>query len=136
MSENVNGTQVQGKGMAITGFVLALLGLLLNSIVAGISILAIAAGGSGWLMYVWLVLNIVALVMCIMAMSKMKKSGGKAGLAIAGMIIAIIGTIYAIILTLGMNAAAGLASSAGDEFKKELENIDWKKELENLEDAQ
>ena len=61
MSENLdtNTTQPQGKGMAIGGFVLALVGLILASLVMGGTYLAT---GSKVVSYIWVVLCIVSLV--------------------------------------------------------------------------
>ncbi len=133
MSENLDATTSapQGKGMAVTGFVLSLAGLLLNNVMAGIAIIAIIAGGSGWLMYLWLVVNILGMVLSIMAMGKLKKTGGKRGLAIAGMIIGIVGTVWAIILVMGLSVAA----SASSDFSNEMQDAfkeGMKKELDNM----
>lgn len=118
MSENLDATTTapQGKGMAVAGFIIALAALLLNNVMAGIAILAIIAGGSGWLMYLWLVVNILGMILSIMAMGKLKKTGGKRGLAIAGMIIGIVGTVWAVILVMGLSVAA----AASGEFSNEM----------------
>lgn len=133
MSENLDATTTapQGKGMAIAGFIIALAALVLNNVMAGIAILAIIAGGSGWLMYLWLVVNILGLILSIMAMGKLKKTGGKRGLAIAGMIIGIVGTVWAVILVMGLSVAAsassGLSGDMQDAFQKEMQ-----KELDKM----
>ena len=95
MSETLdtNSTAPQGKGLAVSGFILALVGLVFSGIIAGIAALSIATGGSGWLMYFWLVLCIASVVMCAMGMSKLGKTGGKKGLAIAGLVIGIVATV-------------------------------------------
>lgn len=122
MSELDATTQApQGKGMAVAGFIIALAALVLNNVMAGIAILALIAGGSGWLMYLWLVVNILGMVLSIMAMGKLKKSGQKRGLAIAGMIIGIVGTVWAIILCLGMAAAATMSDTMQTEFQNAME---------------
>lgn len=133
MSENQNGTAVQGKGLAITGFVLALAGLLLNNVMFGIAVVSIGLGGSGWIMYLWLVVNIAGLILSIMGMSKLKKTGGKRGLGIAGMVVGIVGTVWAIILVLGMAAAAQLSSDFESRIQNEINNIDWEQELNDVE---
>jgi hypothetical protein len=123
MSENT--TQPQGKGLAVGGFVLSLVTLIGATWIAGIATLALITGGSAWLMYLWLVLSILSIVLSVMGMSKLGKSGGKKGLGIAGMIIGICATIYSIILVLGISAAASMTN----KFSDELNNIDWQKEL-------
>ncbi len=133
MSENLDATTTapQGKGMAVTGFVLALAAFLLNNVMAGIAIVSIGLGGSGWLMYLWLVVNIVSVVLCVMAMGKLKKTGGKRGLAIAGMIIGIVGTVWAIILTMGMAAAASMSGDLSNEMRDAFKD-GMQKELNDM----
>lgn len=133
MSENLDATTTapQGKGMAVTGFVLALAAFLLNNVMAGIAIVSIGLGGSGWLMYLWLVVNIVSVVLCVMAMGKLKKTGGKRGLAIAGMIIGIVGTVWAIILTMGMAAAASMSGDLSNEMRDAFKE-GMQKELQDM----
>ncbi len=133
MSENLDATTSapQGKGMAVTGFVLALAAFLLNNVMAGIAIVSIGLGGSGWLMYLWLVVNIVSVVLCVMAMGKLKKTGGKRGLAIAGMIIGIVGTVWAIILTMGMAAAASMSGDLSNEMRDAFKD-GMQKELNDM----
>lgn len=133
MSENLDATTTapQGKGMAVAGFILALVGLVLNPVMAGIAVLAIIAGGSGWLMYLWLVVNILGMILSIMAMSKLKKSGGKRGLAIAGMIIGIGGTVWAIMLVMGLSIAASASSGLSDDMQDAFRE-GMKKELNDM----
>lgn len=133
MSENLDATTTapQGKGMAVAGFIIALAALVLNNVMAGIAILAIIAGGSGWLMYLWLVVNILGMVLSIMAMGKLKKSGGKRGLAIAGMIIGIVGTVWAIILVLGLSVAAAASSGLSDDMQDAFRE-GMKKEMQDM----
>jgi hypothetical protein len=78
----------------------------------------------------------LGIVLSVMGMSKLKKTGGKRGLGIAGMVIGIVGTVWAIFLVIGLKAASVAADTFGNELKKELENIDWQKEFENLEDEE
>jgi len=120
MSEN---TQPQGKGMGVAGFVLALVTLVLSTWIAGIATLAVIAGGSAWLMYLWLVLALASVVLSAMAMSKLGKSGGKKGLAVAGLVIGIVSAVYCIVLVLGISAAASLRGDMENAF----DDIDWDK---------
>ncbi|MFN6077385.1 MAG: hypothetical protein ACK46Y_17660, partial [Fluviicola sp.] len=114
MSETLdtNSTAPQGKGLAVTGFVLALVAIVLNNVMFGIAFVSVGLGGSAWLMYFWLVVNILSIVLSVMGMSKLKKTGGKRGLGIAGMVIGIVSTVWCIVLTLGI----GAASVASDEL--------------------
>lgn len=134
MSENVTGG-VQGKQMGIAGFVLAVATLILSSWIAAIAVASIITGGSGWLMYVWLVLAIVSVVLSAMAMSKLGKSGGKKGLAVAGLVVGIVSTVWCGILVAGMSVAASTAGHMSDQ----LDDIDWDKieqDLKELEEVQ
>lgn len=69
MSENENGTPVQGKQLGIAGFVLALVTLVLSSWIAVMATASVVLGGSAWLMYLWLVLALVSVVLSVMGMS-------------------------------------------------------------------
>ena len=131
MSENVETTAPQGKGLAVGGFVLSIVGLMLSSWIAAIAIAAVMLGGSPWIMYLWLVVCMASIVLSVMGMSKLKKTGGKRGLGIAGMIIGIVATVYAIILTLGIGAASVASDEFGDQFKDALEQ-ELNKEMEEL----
>lgn len=125
MSEN-QGTPVQGKQMGIAGFVLALVTLVLSSWIAAIAVASIITGGSAWLMYLWLVLAIVSVVLSGMAMSKLGKSGGKKGLAVAGLVIGIVSVIWCAILTAGLSVAA----NASDTLSNSQE---WQDAMDQLE---
>ena len=123
MSETLdtNGGAPQGKGLAIGGFVLALVTLVLSSWIAAIALASILLGGSAWIMYLWLVLSILSVVFSAMGMSKLKKTGGKRGIGIAGLIIGIVATVYSLILTLGLGAAEAGAGAATDELRNQIE---------------
>jgi hypothetical protein len=138
MSENLdlNAGQPQGKGMAVGGFVLALVTLVLSTWIAAVAVASMIAGGSAWVMYLWLVLAIVSIVLSVMGMSKLGKTGGKKGLGIAGMIIGIVSTVWCIILVLGLSAAASMSSKFESNFNSTEFNDamnDLNKNLEELE---
>jgi amino acid permease len=123
MSETLdtNGGAPQGKGLAIGGFVLSLVTLVLSSWIAAIALASLLLGGSAWLMYLWLVLSIMSVVFSVMGMSKLKKTGGKRGIGIAGMVIGIVAVVYCTILTLGLGAAEAGAGAASDELRNQIE---------------
>ena len=133
MSENLDATTTapQGKGMAITGFVLAVVGLIFSSWIAAIAVAAIILGGSPWIMYLWLVLCIVSIILSVMGMSKLKKTGGKRGIGIAGMIVGIVATVYALILTLGLGEAASMSSDMSNEMRDAFKD-GMQKELNDM----
>ena len=115
MSEETGTAAPQGKGLAIGGFVLSLVGLIFSSWVAALTVVNMAEslretgeiGGKG-LMYFWMVLCIASVVLSAMGMSKLGKTGGKKGLAIAGLVIGIVAVLYALLLLTGLEAAADM----------------------------
>lgn len=136
MSENLdqNAGPVQGKQMGIAGFVLALVTLIFSSWIAAMAVASMIAGGSGWLMYLWLVLALVSVVLSAMGMSKLGKSGGKKGLAIAGLVIGIVSVIWSGILVAGLSVASqGMDTLQNSEEWQDamdrLENTDWEQEM-------
>ena len=127
MSEENNGVQPQGKQMGIAGFVLSLVTLIFSSWIAAIAVASIITGGSAWLMYVWLVLAIVSVVLSAMGMSKLGKTGGKKGLAVAGLVIGIVSVVWCGILVAGLSVAAAGADTITN-------NDDWKDVMEQLDE--
>lgn len=123
MSETLdtNGGAPQGKGQALTGFILALIALVLSSVIATITTGMIIAGGSAWLMYVWDALAVVSIILSGMGMSKLGKTGGKKGLGIAGLIIGIVALVWCIVLTLGLSVIDAGVDGASDELRDQIE---------------
>jgi len=101
MSEE-NTTKPQGKGLAVSGFIVALVGLVLNLPVMAAALLS----GSSGTAYFWVSLCVLGLVLSIMGMIKLGKTGGKRGLAIAGLVIGIVASIWSISSALAVGAAA------------------------------
>ncbi|XOV68072.1 MAG: hypothetical protein ACFHU9_02645 [Fluviicola sp.] len=127
MSENVNEpTQVQGKGMGVAGFIISLVALIFAPIMATIATATVIAGGSGWLAWFWVVVSILSVVLSAMGMMKLGKTGGKKGLAIAGLVIGIVAVIWSIMLAVGVQAidsgADQLDQDVRDALERELEN--------------
>ncbi|MES2554890.1 MAG: hypothetical protein V4604_02005 [Bacteroidota bacterium] len=125
MSETLdtNGGAPQGKGQALTGFILALVSLVLAPVIAGIAGTMILAGGSGWLMYVWDALAVVSIILSGMGMAKLGKTGGKKGLGIAGLIIGIVGLVWCIMLTLGLSVVDAGVDAGIDRLENMEINI-------------
>ena len=128
MSEE-NNAQPQGKGLAVGGFILSLVGLIFATWVAAMNAVSMAAtmvetgeiGGKG-LMYFWLVLCLGSVVLSVMGMSKLGKTGGKKGLAIAGMIIGIVAVVWSAVLLMGLDMAAGMSNAVTNDI---MNNTDW-----------
>lgn len=124
MSENENlggATAPEGKGLAIGGFVLSLVALVLSSWIAALATISVMAGGSAWLIYLWVVISIISVVLSAMGMSKLGKTGGKKGLGIAGLVIGIVAIVWSLILALGIGAASTSMDAMGDEFRNQME---------------
>jgi hypothetical protein len=111
----------QGKGLAIAGFVIALIGLLFYFIIAAAVTVQAALGGGYGLGIFWLVLCLGATVMCILSMMKLGKTGGKRGLAIAGMILGLIATVLSVLLVIGIGKMHEVATQYGDQFQQEMQ---------------
>lgn len=124
MSEETGTAAPQGKGLAIGGFVLSLVGLIFSTWVAALTVVNMTEslnetgeiGGKG-LMYFWMVLCIASVVLSAMGMSKLGKTGGKKGLAIAGLVIGIVAVLYALLLLAGLETAAEMGNNSIDELR-------------------
>ncbi|AEA45390.1 hypothetical protein [Fluviicola taffensis] len=131
MSENLDTTTTkpQGKGLAVTGFILALVGFMFGWLVyAIITAAAVLAAGMGQksgmgLGYFWIVLCLAAVIMSAMGMMKLGKTGGKKGLAIAGLVIGIVALIWTVTMHLGVGKAVDAANAKGGEFQKQMEEL-------------
>ncbi len=128
MSEE-NAVKPEGKGLAIGGFVLSLVGLIFASMIMGIVLIGMATGGGKGLAYFWVVLCLGSVVLSAMGMMKLGKTGGKRGLAIAGLIIGIVATIWSVIMLMGLSAVEAGVGEGFDELENALENLE---DLENL----
>jgi hypothetical protein len=104
MSENE--VKPQGKGLGVAGFVISLVALIFSTIIFGMVTISVGLGGGMGLGYFWMVLCILSVVLSVMGMIKLGKTGGKRGLAITGMIIGVVATIWSLMLLLAINTAA------------------------------
>jgi hypothetical protein len=131
MSETIdtNTTKPQGKGLAVSGFVIALVGLIFGSIVyAGITIAAVAAASKGeeagmGLGYFWILLCAGSVALSAMGMVKLGKTGGKKGLAIAGLVIGIVALVWTIMMHIGVGAAVSEANANSANIQDALQEI-------------
>ncbi len=120
MEQTTQPTAPQGKGMAVAGFVIALVALVFYVFVAGAVTIQAALGGGYGLGIFWLVLSLAGTGLCVMGMMKLGKTGGKKGLAIAGMIVGIIAVVLTVMLVMGIGKIQEASSQYGDQFKDEL----------------
>ena len=123
MSEENIVSKPEGKGLAITGFILALVGIVFNVFVMGAALLS---GNSG-LAWFWVVLCAAGAGFSAMGMMKLGKTGGKKGLAIAGLVIGIIAVIWSAMGAMAVGEAAdavgGLMQNL-DTINDAMQNIE------------
>ena len=118
-----NTTQTpQGKGMAVAGFVISLIALVLYIVIAGIVALSALVGGGYGLGIFWLLLSLSGAVLSILGMMKLGKTGGKKGLAITGMILGIVATLFSASLVMGIGKIQDSAKAAGIPDATEIGN--------------
>lgn len=135
MEETTQTQKPEGKGMAVAGFVISLVGLVFYFIIAGIVAVSALVGGGYGLGIFWLILCLAGTGLSVMGMMKLGKTGGKKGLAVAGMIIGIIAVIFTAMLVMKIGSMQAAGGALGDEFKKGLENLDTAKLRQEMESA-
>jgi len=111
----------QGKGMAVAGFVISLVALVFYFVIAGIVALQALAGGGYGLGIFWLILSLLGTGLSVMGMMKLSKTGGKKGLAIAGMVIGLVAVVLTLLLVMGISKAQQAGNEFGDKFKDAME---------------
>lgn len=117
----------QGKGLGIAGFVISVIALVLWLFISAAAVLAAALGGGMGLAGFWLIFSLTGLVLSILGMMKLSKTGGKKGLAIAGLVIGLLATGLSASTVFGVMKAheemekAGLGNGVMDAFTNELE---------------
>ncbi|MDF3026377.1 MAG: hypothetical protein K0S23_684 [Fluviicola sp.] len=119
MSENLDATTMkpEGKGAAVGGFILSLIG-----IIVPFNVIAVLMG-SAVMSYIGLVLCLLSVVLCAMAMGKLKKTGGKRGLAIAGLIIGLVATVWSAMAVVSINDAIDARNKGVSDLQRELRNM-------------
>lgn len=128
MSEEVNVSKPEGKGLAVSGFIIALVGLVLNLPVMATALLS----GSKGLAYFWVFVCVLGLVLAIMGMKKLGATGGKKGLAIAGLVIGIVAVLWSLTSAMAIGEASDLVNQAYDQIDlQDLQDI-----ADELEDIQ
>ena len=135
MEETTQTQKPEGKGMAVAGFVISLVGLVFYFIIAGIVAVSALVGGGYGLGIFWLILCLAGTGLSVMGMMKLGKTGGKKGLAVAGMIIGIIAVIMTAMLVMGIGKMQAAGGAFGEEFKKGMENLDTAKLRQEMESA-
>jgi hypothetical protein len=147
-NENIKPTlEVQGRGLGIAGFVISLISLLLLGLIgffayaqivaAGMESLAGTPTSGGYELSVsWLFVCILGLVISIIAMNKLSKTGGKKGLATSGMVIGIISTILTVILIGVVDYGNSQARKRTEQLEDVFKNIDVSKFVKELDSLQ
>lgn len=133
----------QGKGFGVAGFVISLVAIILFGLIAWVATMqAVEAGmksimgesttGGYGISLSWLVLSVIGLVLSVVGMTKLKKSGAKRGLAIAGLVISIITTLLCIVLVIGIKMANDEAQRRVDAATEAIKNFDMQKFADEL----
>lgn len=128
MSENE--VKPQGKGLGIAGFVISLVALIFAPIIFASVALSVGLGGGAGMGYFWIVVCLLSIALSVMGMMKLGKTGGKRGLAITGMIIGIVATLWSLMLLAGVNEAAEVLKS------NEIDMQELNKALDDLKQVQ
>lgn len=108
MSEENSVAKPEGKGLAVSGFVIALVGLVLNVPVMAAALLS----GSKGLGYFWVIFCALGLILSVLGMKKLGETGGKKGLAIAGLVIGIVAVVWSLMGAMAIGEAADLVNEA------------------------
>jgi hypothetical protein len=111
----------QGKGMAVAGFVIALVALVFYIFVATAVTFAAALGGGYGLGIFWLVLSLAGTALSILGVMKLGKTGGKKGLGIAGAVIGAVALILTTMLVMSIGKIQSAGGEMGDKFKEAME---------------
>jgi hypothetical protein len=114
MSELNVSNAPQGKGMAVTGFILSLVGILVP-----FNVIAVLMGSAA-LAYFGLILCILSVALSAMGMSKLGKTGGKKGLGIAGLVIGLVATVWTVLGVMQIGEAIDARNKLGGEFERGL----------------
>jgi hypothetical protein len=121
--------------MAVAGFVIALVGLVFYFLIAvAVGAQAMFGGGYGLGIF-WLILCATGTLLSVLGMMKLGKTGGKKGLAIAGMIIGILATIMTLFLVMGIGKIHEVGGNKLGEAMENLENLDTAAIRQSLESA-
>lgn len=119
--ENQTTTQPQGKKLAVAGFVISLIALIGYFIVA-ITVAAQAIFGGGYgLGIFWLLFSLAGTALCVMGIMKLGKTGGKKGLAIAGVVLGLIAITLTIMLVSGISDIQKSGAALGGDLKESFE---------------
>jgi len=110
----------QGKGLAVTGFIISLVAIVFYWVISPFTLLAAVAGG-GWTMaIIWMVLSLAGVVLSFMGMKKLGATGGKKGLAITGVVLGALAVVLCAWLIYGVTQAQAVATDALQDFGGQL----------------
>ena len=123
----------QGKGLAITGFIISLVGFVFVWFISfGTHVAAMAAlGGKGYIMGFfimgvmsgfWLALSLAGTILSFMGMKKLGVTGGKKGLAMTGLILGAIAVLLCAWLLYGITQVQG-ALDASSQFNDAIQQL-------------
>lgn len=135
MEEN-NGSAAKsnaGKGLSVSGFVIALVALVLWVVIAGMASLAAIAGGGMGLAIFWLIFSLLGTGLSVMGVMAASKANGKKGLGIAGLVIGLVATILSVTTVLGVKKVHDTVGDAGKELMENLgDTAKLRESLQNM----
>jgi hypothetical protein len=113
----------QGKGLAVTGFVISLVAIVFFWIISPIALATAAFGGNGYILSaIWLVLSLAGAALCFMGMKKLGATGGSKGLAMTGLILCLVAVALCAWLIYGVSQAQSAVGDAMNQLGPEFQN--------------
>ena len=117
----------QGKGLAITGFIISLVGFVFVWFIWYVTVVTAALGG-GYISGIWLALLALALslagtILSFMGMKKLGATGGSKVLAIIGLVINIIVVLLSVYMIYTVSQAQNAVQDFGGQFNDAMQQI-------------
>jgi len=124
MEHTINtSTTNAGKGLGVSGFVIALVALVLWIFVSGAAVLSAVAGGGMGLAIFWIILSSLGAGLSLMGLMKALKGGGKKGLAITGIVLGLLATILSVRTVFAVKEAHSIMNGMGTELIDKMQGL-------------
>ncbi|MFL5752651.1 MAG: hypothetical protein ACJ76F_04535 [Bacteroidia bacterium] len=120
--EQTNKKTGAGKGLSVTGFIIALVALVGWLFASGAAVLAAAFGGGMGLAIGWAVFSFIAAALSIMGLMQARKGNGKKGLGIAGMAIGVIAIALSVRTVFAVKEVQEASKGLGTEMMSAFQN--------------
>ncbi|OFX28473.1 MAG: hypothetical protein A2X08_07755 [Bacteroidetes bacterium GWA2_32_17] len=114
----------QGKGLAITGFIISLVGFVFVWFIWIGAAATAALGGNGYIMSgIWLALSLAGTILSFMGMKKLGATGGSKVLAIIGLVINIIVVLLSVYMIYTVSQAQNAVQDFGGQFNDAMQQL-------------